>query len=121
LKSEPSESDGYPSDDEGLTDLLARQKERELGDAERKKTPEPDDRDPTPKEVELLEKVAERLIKNWPEVSSVQLSKAVHDQENIFISSRMAEKWLAISGWQKTGARINGGEGWRPAAGGVVQ
>jgi len=117
LKSEPSESDGYPSGDEGLGALLEREKERDAEDVERKKTPEAEARDPTPEEAELLGTVAERLIKNWPEISPVQLSKAVHDQERIFIPRRVTERWLEISGWQKTGARVSGGDGWVPSSG----
>jgi hypothetical protein len=108
--------DHHPDDDLSVSALLARQKERDAEEAERKKTPEPKTRDPTPEEAEVLQKMATGLMKNWPEISVPQLTKAVFDREKIVIPHRTVERWLEANGWKKTGARVNGGEGWTAPA-----
>ncbi len=116
LKSDPSESDGYPSDGGGFKALLKREKEMDAESAERKKTPEPKTRDPTPEEAEVLQKMATGLMKNWPEISAPQLSRAVFDREKTVIPIKTVERWMEANGWKKTGARVNGGEGWTAPA-----
>ena len=83
-------------------------------------TPEPGVRDPTSEEAALLQETAVRLVKNYLEISAPQLSKIVYDQEKVFIPITTVERWLELTGWVRTGQRLNGGEGWRPSAG-VVQ
>jgi len=102
----------HPDDD--LSSLLEREKKRDAEDAERKKTPEPKDRAPTPREADLLQETAMGLMKNYPEISAPQLSKIVFDREKTTIPFRAVERWFEAEGWKKTGARLNGGEGWVP-------
>ncbi|MCP1391919.1 MAG: hypothetical protein J5I35_04110, partial [Methanothrix harundinacea] len=97
-----------------LSALLTREKEMDAEDAERKKTPEPKDRDPTPEETEILQEMALGLMKNWPEISAPQLSKTIHGKKGLFIPFRVVESWFGAEGWKRTGTRLNGGETWIP-------
>jgi hypothetical protein len=53
ISSQEGGDDHHP--DDNLSALLTREKEMDAEDAERKKTPEPKDRDPTPEETEILQ------------------------------------------------------------------
>jgi len=106
--------DDLHNPDDNLSALLEREKKRDAEDAERKKTPEPKDRAPTPREADLLQETAMGLMKNYPEISAPQLSKIVFDREKTTIPFRVVDRWFEAVGWKKTGARLNGGEGWVP-------
>jgi hypothetical protein len=117
LKSNPSESDGYPSE---LDALLTREKEMDAEDAERKATPEPKSRDPTADEAEALEEVAGKLLQNWNGIMETRLWEMARDKLGSPLPVAVVRVWLRASGYLKTAEKMNGSPWWNPPAAGEV-
>ena len=113
LKSEPSESDGYPSE---LDALLTREKEMDAEDAERKKTPEPKGRAPTSEEAEVLEDVARRILQDWPGIAEARLWELAREKLGSPLPLAVVKAWLKESGYTEAG-RLNGSPLWNPPVG----